>query len=187
MPNREQAAEAEVSAIDTIGMACARAGFVALLVGMVEGVVVSKMADASVSGIGLATAGLWVPVALFALLPGAALRRVAQRAQRRNVAFAMVAALFAALLFAKLAHVSPIVRLAPVEIVAAIGFAWVALEIEVSEAIKRPLAIFGFIVVALLQFYATRWVDAHRAFAGLLVEGTFVPRAMLRFVLRRFV
>jgi hypothetical protein len=183
----EKAAEAEVSVVDTIGMACARAGFVALIVGMVEGIVVSHMADMSVSGIGLATAGLWVPVGLVALLPGAAVRRVAQRTQRRNMAFIVVAALFASILFAKLSHASPIVRLAPVELVAAIGFAWVALEIEVSEAIRRPLAVFGFIVVALLQFYATRWVDAHRAFAGLLVEGTFVPRAMLRFVLRRFV
>jgi hypothetical protein len=187
MAEREKAAEAEVSAIDTIGMACARAAFVALIVGMVEGIVVGQMADMSVSGIGLATAGLWVPVGLVALLPGTGLRRLAQRAKRRNVAFAVVAAFFAAVLFAKLSHVSPVLRLAPAELVAASGLAWVALEIEVSEAIRRPLAIFGFVVVAVLQFYATRWVDAHRAFAGLLVEGSFVPRAMLRFVLRRFV
>jgi hypothetical protein len=185
--SRDAAAEQESSALDVVGIACARAAFVALLVGMIEGIVVAHMADMSVSGIGIATAGLWAPVALFALIPGAALRRLAQGLRRRNVAFVVVAAFFASLLFAKLSHASPIVRLAPAEIISAIGLAWVALEIEVSDAIRRPLAIFGLVVLVALQFYGTRWVDNHRAFAGLLVDGSFVPRAMLRFVLRRFV
>lgn len=176
-------AEHVASPLDAVGIVCARAAFVASLVGIVEGVVVSRIAEVSVSGIGIATAGLWFPAGLLFLLPASALRRAPPRA----VAVGLFVALAAALIFARaMPALSMPLRAAPIEAAAALAFAYAASRLELDEPFKRPIAIAGLVVVVALQVYATRWVDAHRAFAGVLVEHTAIPRFMLRTVLHRF-
>ena len=77
-------------------------------------------------------------------------------------------------------------RAAPLEAVAAIGLAYAASHLELDEPFRRPIAIAGIVVVVALQVYASHWIDAHRAYASILVERTAVPRFMLRTVLHRF-
>lgn len=177
-------AESTATPLDAIGVVCARAAFVASLLGIIEGVVVSRLADLSVSGIGIATAGLWFPAALLSLLPASLLRRVQSR---RAVAFGLAVAFGAAVIFARaMPSLAPWLRAAPIEAVAAVGLAYAASNLELDEPFRRPIAIAGLLVVVALQVYASRWVDGHRAYAGVLVERTAVPRFMLRTVLHRF-
>ena len=177
-------AESTSTPLDAIGIVCARAAFVASLLGIVEGVVVSRLADLSVSGIGIASAGLWFPAALLALLPASLLRRVPST---RAVAFGLAIAFGATVIFARaMPSLSAPLRAAPIEAVAAVGLAYAASLLELDEPFKRPIAIAGLVVVVALQLYATHWIDAHRAYAGVLVDRTAVPRFMLRTVLHRF-
>jgi len=177
-------AESTATPLDAIGVVCARAAFVASLLGIVEGLVVSKLAELSVSGIGIATAGLWFPAALLALLPASVLRRVESR---RAVAFGLAIAFGAAVLFARATpSLSVPLRAAPIEAVAAIALAYAARPPALAQPFRRPIAIAGLVVVVALQLYANHWIDAHRAYAGVLVEKTAVPRFMLRTVLHRF-
>jgi hypothetical protein len=120
---------------------------------------------------------------LFLLLPASLLRRAPARA----VTFGLAFAFGAALIFARaMPSLAPSLRAAPIEAVAAIGLAYAASLLELDEPFRRPIAIAGLIVVVALQLYATNWIDAHRAYAGVLVERTAVPRFMLRTVLHRF-
>ncbi len=171
--------EPPATTLDTIGLYCARAVFVAVLVGMVEGLVVSKLAEVSVSGIGIATAGLWVPAAFLFLFPAALLKRVQSK---QAVALGLAVAFGAGLLVARAAKL-PIVA----ESAGALALAYVASQIDFDPAFRKPISIAGILLAVALQLYAAHWVDAHRAFASLLVERTTVPRFMLRTVLRRFV
>ncbi|MBI2395168.1 MAG: hypothetical protein HYV09_36700 [Deltaproteobacteria bacterium] len=176
--------ERTATPLETVGLVCARASFVAVLVGVVEGITVSRLTGVSVAGIGLATAGLWFPAAVIALLPATRLHRFS----KRKVATALLVAVLTTLLFAKFATtVSPVLRALPVEASVALAFAWLAAGLQLDDPLRRPLAIIGIVVAVVLQIFSTRWVDAHRAFAGLLIEHTAVPRLMLRTVLRRFV
>jgi hypothetical protein len=178
-------AESSVSPLDTVGVICARAAFVAVLLGVVEGIVVSRLSEISVSGIGIATAGLWFPIALLFLLPASLLRRVRSP---RVVATALVIALMIAVIFAKATpNLAAPLRAAPIEGIAALGLAYAASRLELDAPFKRPIAIAGIVLAVALQVYGTYWVDSHRAFAGLLVEHTAVPRVMLKAILRRFV
>lgn len=182
----EEAAAA--SPLDPIGLVCARAAVIALVIGVGEGLAVSNVIGTSVAGIGLANAGLWFPIALVSLLPGLLLRRLDDPRVRRGLAFALGVALAAAILFARFSTTgSSVLRAAPAEAIAAVGLGWAAMELRLEDPLRRPVAIAGLIVAAALQVYATRWVDAHRAFAGLLAQHTAAPRFMLRVVLRRFV
>ena len=61
--------------------------------------------------------------------------------------------------------------------------------------VTPPMLLFGTATAALavalalailMQLYANRWIDLHRALAGAMAETSFVPRFMLRVVLRRF-
>lgn len=181
-------AEPTATPFESIGMLLARASFVALIVGLLEGVIVARLADTPVSGIGLATAGLWLPGAVLAIIIGLGVRRAAQGGGRRNIGLAVLAAMVVAIAAARVLSSAPVsVRAAPIEIVAAIALGWVSCELEVAEALRRPIAIAGIVIAVGLQLYATRWVDAHRAFAGLLADKTMIPRVMLKYVLRRFV
>lgn len=176
-------AESAATPLDAIGVVCARAAFVASLLGIVEGVVVSRIAELSVSGIGIATAGLWFPAALLFLVPASALRRVPSRV----VAVGLFVAFGAALIFARaMPTLAAPLRAGPIEAAAALALAYAASRLELDEPFRRPIAIAGLIVVVALQLYANHWIDAHRAFAGVLVEYTAVPRFMLRTVLHRF-
>ncbi len=180
----DRTADSATTPFDAVGVVCARAAFVAALLGIVEGVVVSRLADVSVSGIGIATAGLWFPAALLFLLPAAALRRVRSP---RVVPVALFIAFGAALIFARaMPSLAAPVRAAPIEAVAALALAYAASRLELDDPFRRPIAVAGLIIVVALQVYANRWINAHRAFAGVLVEHTAVPRFMLRAVLHRF-
>lgn len=176
--------ESTSTPLETVGLVCARASFVAVLVGVIEGITVSRLTGVSVAGIGIATAGLWFPAAVIALLPATRLHRFS----KRKVATALLVAVLSSLLFAKLAtNVSPVLRALPAEASVSLAFAWLAAGLQLDDPLKRPLAIAGIVVAVVLQIFSTRWVDAHRAFAGLLIDHTAVPRLMLRTVLRRFV
>ncbi len=189
MSRARPAAEAVSSSpVDAIGLVCARAAVIALLIGVGEGLAVSRATETSVAGIGIANAGLWFPFALVSLLPGLLLRRLEDPRVRRGVAFALGVAFAAAVLFARFSPTaSTALRAAPVEAIAAVGLGWAAMELRFEDPLRRPIAIAGLVVAAALQIYATRWIDAHRAFAGLLAQHTAAPRFMLRTVLQRFV
>lgn len=172
-------AESPATPLDTLGLYCARAVFVAVLVGIFEGIVVSRIADVTAGGIGIATAGLWIPAALLFLFPAAALRRIPSR---QIVAVVLALAFGAALFLARATKIA-----APLEAVVALTLAYAASSLDLEGFMRRPIAIAGLVLAIVLQLYAAYWVDAHRAFASLLVEHTAVPRFMLRSVLRRFV
>jgi hypothetical protein len=182
---KELTLDTPTTPLDAIGMVCARASFVAVLVGIIEGIVVSRVSDISVSGIGLATAGLWFPAALLFLLPASLLRRAPSI---RAVITGLVIAFGVTLVFTRVAPSVPFaLRVAPLEMVSALALAYLASLLNIDAPFRRPIAIFGIVLAVALQVYATYWVDGHRAFAGLLVEDTTVPRFMLKSVLRRFV
>jgi hypothetical protein len=181
-------AETEATPLERIGLVCARAAFVATLVGVIEGVVVSNLAETPVSGIGLATAGLWLPGALLALVPATLLRRLDDPRTRRIVAYLFGVGIVVASAFARFAVGAPFpLRAGPLEAVTAIALAWAATELRLEPPLRRPVAIAGLVLAVALQVYAMRWVEGHLAFAGLLSEKTCFPRMMLRTVLRRFV
>lgn len=183
--SEEISLESTSTPFETVGLVCARASFVAMLVGIVEGAVVARLADASVAGIGVATAGLWFPAALVALIPATALHRLPSR---RTVFTVLLVVVLAAALFARLAtSVSPVLRALPLELGATLMAAWFAAGLHLDDSLKRPVAIIGIAIAVVLQMYSMRWIDQHRAFAGLLLEHSAVPRFMLRSVLRRFV
>ena len=182
-----------LSALESVGIACARASIVALVVGLVEGLALGHRAGAGDAGIGLATAGLWVPAALVALLPGAALVKVASDGPKRTLVGAVLgAAIVASIVLAwsqpsaEVSMGSPL-RALPLELTGAIAVAWGVSLMRFEGAMRRPAAYVGIAVAILVQLFANRWVEAHRALAGAMVEASFVPRFMLRVVLRRFV
>lgn len=183
---RKEAPGGGLTALDDVGVACARAACVALIVGFVEGTVVGARVGEGGAGLALATAGLWFPGALVALLPGHALVRVANDRRRRTLVAAVLGG--ACALSAILAWVAPISAwsVLPLETFGAIAAAWGASLVRLDGPIRRPAAWVGIALAAMVQLYANRWVDVHRALAGALVDHTFVPRIMLRFVLRRF-
>ena len=179
-------------ALESVGVACVRAAIVALIVGFAEGILLGKRFGMSSPSIGLATAGLWFPAALIALIPGALLvRYVGDSSKRRIVAGIFAVALIGSAIFAasqppvEVSVGSPL-RALPLEIAGALSVAWGASLMRFEGAMRRPAAYVGIALAALIQLYANRWIDAHRAFAGAMTEASFVPRIMLRFVLRRF-
>ncbi len=187
MTERDATAEAsESTPLESTGLVCARAAFVAIIVGLVEGIAVSRTAETSIGGIGLATAGLWFPIALLFLAPAMLLRRVEGEGKRRILRLGLGVALAGAVLFARFSHLPMPLRMVPAEVLGALALAWAAIELRLDDPIRRPVAYAGLFVAVGLQFYSTQWVDAHRAFASLLAEGTMIPRFMLRVVLRRF-
>jgi hypothetical protein len=182
-----------LSALDSVGIACARGSMVALVVGMIEGLALGHRAGGGNAGIGLATAGLWVPAALVALLPGTALVRLAGESRTRTIALAVLGlAIVASIVVAwtqpglEVSPGSPL-RALPLEITGAIAAAWAASLMRFEGPVRRPAAYVGIAVAILVQLFANRWVEAHRALAGAIVDASFVPRFMLRVVLRRFV
>jgi hypothetical protein len=187
--NAEPAEQTDVpSPLESVGLACARAAAVACVVGVGEGLVVARAAETSAEGIGLATAGLWFPIALVGLVPGLFFRRLESATARRALSFGLFAAFLAAVLFARFSSFAPpLARALPAELLASVGLGWAAMELRFEAPLRRPVAIAGLVAAAVLQVYASRWVDAHRAFASLLTQHTAVPRLMLKFVLRRFV
>ena len=186
-PRDDEEGSSSLGALDSIGVACARATSVALVMGMIEAVLFGRAAGGTTPGMAIAVAGLWVPSAMLALAPGALLVRFADNpARRRSIALLLVA------LGSLLAWTAPVEsptpwRAAPLELSAAIGAAWGASRIRFDGPIRRPAAYVGITLAVLVQLFANRWVDVHRALAGLLVDASFVPRLMLRLVLRRFV
>ncbi len=180
------------SAVESVGVACARASIVALVLGMIEGTLLGKHASASSGGIGLATAGLLLPAALASLLPGAFLVRWADDApKRQRLAFAFGVLL----LIGTLVHLSAPVsdpgrgwplRVLPLELASLLTLGWGVSLMRFEPPLRRAAAFVGLTLVVLVQLYANRWIDQHRALAGALAEGSFFPRLMLRFVLRRF-
>lgn len=189
--NRDE--KAGPTAVDSVGLACARASMVALVVGLIEGLALGHRAGATNAGLGLATAGLWIPAALVALLPGAALVKLADDARKRTVLLGVLGAAFVISFVvawtqpsAEVSLGSPL-RALPLEITGAIAAAWGASLMRFEGPMRRPAAYVGIAVAILVQLFANRWVDAHRALAGAMVEASFVPRFMLRVVLRRFV
>jgi hypothetical protein len=182
--------DAGTDVIDTIGLVCARASLVALGGGLVEGLFMTRALDGAAAGLPLANAGLWFPLGLLALLPA---RPIAKRldnpiARPRLIALGG-ALLFLAAVFGLLGArlgLGPI-RWAPVEILAALELAVVASVLRPEPPLRRILAIAGLVLAFGLQLFATRWIDAHAAFAGATTQLAWVPRVMLKFVLRRFV
>ena len=186
---REQG-PSSLGALDTIGIACARAASVALVLGVIEGLLLGRAAGGTTPGMTIAVAGLWVPPALLALVPGALLVRLADDPRRRRVVAIALLALVA--VGALLAWTAPVDapspwRALPLELSAVVGAAWGVSRMRFEDPFRRPAAYVGIALAVLLQLFANRWVDAHRALAGLLVDASFIPRLMLRLVLRRFV
>lgn len=181
--SEEISLEAQSTPLETVGLVCARASFVAVVVGVTEAFVVARAAGTSVTGMGLATAGLWFPAALVALLPANALHRL----PRPQVFTGLLVAVLVAALFAQLSHASPVLRALPIELASALMLGWLAAGLQLDDGLKRPIAILGVVIALGLQLFSMRWVDGHRAFAGLLLEHSAVPRFMLRTVLHRFV
>lgn len=175
----ETTAEHDVTSLDTLGVYCARAVFVAVIVGLVEGIVVSRLAEVSASGIGIATGGLWIPASLLFLAPAAYLKRIPSR---QTVAMGLAVLFGVSLLVSRATHLA-----APAEVAGALFLSYVASLLELDPVVRRPIAIAGLVLAVVLQIYAAYWVDAHRAFASLLVDRTTIPRFMLRTVLHRFV
>lgn len=180
------------SAIESVGVACARASIVALVLGMLEGTLLGRHASATSAGIGLATAGLYLPAALASLLPGSFLVRWASDSRKRQ---RLALSLGAALLFGLLTHLAAPVsdpgrgwplRVLPLELASLLSLGTVVSLMRFEPPLRRPAAFVGLTLVVLVQAYANRWIDAHRALAGALAEGSFFPRTMLRLVLRRF-
>ena len=171
-------------AIESVGMVCARAVLVALVVGVVEGNVLARVLDTKVTGFGLATAGLWVPAALVSLLVVLPLRRMDESA-RRVVRAVLIGMLAASFLYVKLGRAPLPMRVAPAEILSVLAVAWVASSLKLEGALRKVVAYAGIALTLVLQIHANRWVDAHRAYAGAMSQSSFVPRLMLRSVLRR--
>lgn len=191
-PPPEDDDEATPSTLDVVGVACFRAALVAGVVGTVEATLVATSVEVKVPGFAPATAGLWIPAALVLLFPAHLLRGLEDPVLRRRLAFAFGVVIAAAALFARLApkiapHLSPQLRAAPLELAAAIGLLWAATEVQLAPPLRRFVAVAGIVFVVVLQVWSTRFVDAHRALAGALVEATFVPRLLLKLVLRKFV
>ena len=180
---QEISLEPEPTPLERVGLVCARATLVASVLGFVEGLVISKTTETSVAGLGLATAGLWWPLALASLGPAHALHRW----PRAGVSTALLAAVLASALFARFSPFAAPLAAAPLEGAAALLLAWLAAGLHPGLQVRRPVALLGLLLAVGLQLFATRWVDAHRAFAGLLVDHSAAPRFMLRTVLRRFV
>ena len=191
------------TAIESVGLACARAAMVAMGVGMLEGTAIGRRIGAPTAGMGLATSGLWLPAALLALMLVAMLRRALMSAleaasesamsRARNAGLMALAALFFfALVFwmkdpaAESTFGSPL-HAAPLELITVAGLAWGASMIRPEGSLRRVAAIGGVVVAVFVQLFANRWVDAHGAMAGALGNASFVPGAMLRYVLQRLV
>jgi hypothetical protein len=176
--------QAPATAFESLGLSLARAGFVALVLGLVESLFVRRAAGFDIPGLAPALAGLWLPASIVSL--AAALD---DPRGRRFIppTFALLA--FAAIVFLLRlggAGIALHLRALPLELVALFGVGTLAAWTRPSEALRRPLAIGAIFVVFALQLFATRWVDAHRGFAGVIVDDTGIPRLMLRAVLRRF-
>ncbi len=184
----DQDDEETPSTLDVVGLACFRAAVVAGIVGGIESTLVSTSVELKVPGFGAATAGFWIPATLLLLFPAHLLRSLEDPNLRRRLAFAFGVLIAGAALFARLAKVSsPQLRAAPLELAAAVGLLWAVTEVQLGPPLRRFVAVAGIVFVVVLQVWSTRFVDAHRALAGALVEATFVPRLLLKFVLRKFV
>lgn len=194
MPARARSDEPSslTGALESVGVACARAAIVALVVGLVEGVLLGRRFGVPSTAMGLAAAGVWFPASLLALLPGALLVRIGGDSKVRRIMLVVVGVLLAGCLaFAATAPPTDValgspLRALPLEIVGAISVAWGASSMRFEGAMKRPAAYVGIALAVLLQLYANRWIDVHRALAGAMAESSFIPRFMLRVVLRRF-
>jgi hypothetical protein len=185
---RDEDAGGALSALDSVGVACARGTCAALLVGLIEGAIVGArfgVGEGS-AGLALATAGLWFPAALVSLLPGAALVRAANDRRRRTIVLATFAvALFITGVVASSWSRAPFNAM-PLEIVAVLLAGWGASLVRLEGPVRRPAAFVGIALAVLVQLYANRWIEVHRALAGALADHTFIPRVMLRSILRRF-
>jgi hypothetical protein len=175
-----------LSALDSVGVACARGISAALLVGLIEGAIVGSRLGDGGAGLALATAGLWFPAALASLLPGAALVRFANDRRRRNVVLATFGGLLAVAGVVAFAVSRAPWNVMPLEIVAVLLAGWGASLVRLDGPVRRPAAWVGIGLAVLVQLYANRWIGVHLGFAGALADHTFVPRFMLRVVLRRF-
>jgi len=171
-------------AIESVGLVCARATLVALVMGGIEGNVLARVLEANVRGMGLATVGLWVPAAFVALLLAVPIRKLDDTA-RRALRIALVVSLAGAALYAKLGHASGPIRAAPLEILGAIALGWAFSSLKLEGALRKLVGYVGIALTLVTQLHANRWVDAHRAYAGAMAQTSFVPRLMLRSVFRR--
>jgi hypothetical protein len=182
--------QAPATAFESLGLSLARAGFVALVLGLVESLFVRRAAGFDIPGLAPALAGLWLPASIVSLGVATPLAAALDDPRGRRFippTFALLA--FAAIVFLLRlggAGIALHLRALPLELVALFGVGTLAAWTRPSEALRRPLAIGAIFVVFALQLFATRWVDAHRGFAGVIVDDTGIPRLMLRAVLRRF-
>lgn len=182
--------DAAPDALDLIGIVCARAVLVALGGGLIEGIFLARALGGATYGLPLANAGLWFPLALLALLPGRLLaRHLDAPATRPRIIALGGALLFLVAVFGLLGvrlGLGPI-RWAPLELLAALELAVVASALRPDPPLRRVVAVAGLVLAFALQLYATRWIDVHAAFAGATTELAWVPRLMLKHVLRRIV
>ncbi|GAC1352976.1 MAG: hypothetical protein NVS3B20_22450 [Polyangiales bacterium] len=183
--SRAEEESAAGGVLDSIGGLCARATAVALALGLVEASVLRKVMEGSASGIGIATAGLWFPAAFLAVIASSQLRRVLNARAQSQLPAWLFGILIAALGYARFGHAAVFLRAAPAELIGVFTVAWAATMVRFDGFLRRPVAYVGLFLSLLLQVYANRWVEAHRAYAGAMAEKSFVPRIMLRSVLHR--
>lgn len=176
------------SALDAIGIVCARAALVALGGGLVEGLLLGRALGGATAGLALADAGLWFPLGLLAQLPARLVVPMLDAPERRpRVMMLGGALLFLAAVLGLLGGrlgLGPI-RWCALELVGAFELAVVASAIRPEPPLRRAIAVAGLLVAFGMQLFATRWVDAHRAFAGAMTELAWLPRVMLKWALRR--
>ncbi len=176
------------NALDAIGLVCARAAFVATVGGLVEGALLVRALDGAAAGLVPADAGLWFPLGLLAQLPARTLSPWARGPARRwRVASLAAAALFVAAVAGLVGGRLGLgaVRWLPLELLGALELAVLATLLRPEPPFRRAIALFGLVLAVAMQLFAARWTDAHRAFAGAMTDLAWVPRVMLRLVLRR--
>ncbi len=176
------------SALDAVGLVCARAALVALGAGLVEGLLLGRALGGATAGLAFADAGLWFPLGLLAQLPARAIVPMLEApARRARVMMLGGAILFLAAVLGLLGGRLGVgaIRWGALELVAALELAVVASAVRPEPPLRRALAISGLLLAVGMQLFATRWVDAHRAFAGAMTELAWLPRVMLKWALRR--
>ena len=174
-----------------VGEVCARAVVAAILSGSLEATWIARASLATPAGFGLVMTGLWFPPMLaLALAMNRAFATLSLFARGRLPTVAMTAlyANVGAFLFfaltARTAIALPI-RIAPLEVVAAVGATTMIAALRLDGIVRRSIAIAGIVSAIAVQLFASRWIDAHRAYVAVIGEHAMLPRLVLRLLFAR--
>ena len=188
-PNESEPTAIRLSTFDVVNAFCLRAMLVALGLGFVEGYLFSRRMGISIAGVGLTFASLWFVAALFLVwfLSSLKTKFVKMSIYDKSIAVGLFILFLVASLFHRAIATSLglLAHAVIFETLGAIWVAWVSLMLRFQNYVYSMIRYSCLSTVILMQFYASRWVDAHRAVAGAICESTCVPRIMLRSVFKR--